>query len=328
MIITRAPLRLALGGGGTDLPFYSSKFGGSLSLATINKYNYIVVEKRDFYEDFLIRYSKTERVKKVEDIQHTRIKAALQYLEITDPLGITSFADVPSGTGLGSSSAFLVALLKALHAYKREEVSSKRLAEEAAHIEIEILKEPIGKQDQYAASYGGILHLEIDKNGNVIPSPVSIANMVAEELDNNLLLFSTNIARSASAVLEKQKQSAESDEEKMKHMHMIKDIGLEIKKSFEDGDVNKFGKWLNVHWETKKRFGSMMSSTEIDDYYELGLKHGAKGGKLVGAGGGGFLMFYCENNKIQLREAMKNEGLRELPFRFDFDGCKILYNAR
>jgi D-glycero-alpha-D-manno-heptose-7-phosphate kinase len=328
MIVTRAPLRLTIGGGGTDLPFYSSKFGGNLVAAAINKYNYIIVEKRDFYNDLFIRYSKTENVKKVKDIQHTRIKAALEYLDIHDPIEITALADVPAGTGLGSSSTFLVALLKALHTYKREEISAKRLAEEAAHIEMEILKEPIGKQDQYLASYGGILNLQIEKNGNVIPSPINISHSTLEELEANTLLFSTGISRSASSVLSDQKQKAESDEEKMNHMHSIKEIGLDITKALETGDVSKFGKWLNVHWESKRKFGNKMTSSKIDSHYELALQNGAIGGKLVGAGGGGFLLFYCENNKQKLRGAMEREGLKELPFRFDTEGCKVVYHGK
>ncbi len=327
MIVTRAPLRLSIAGGGTDLPFYSSKFGGSLVTAAINKYIYIVLEKRDFYDEFLVRYSKMEYAKKLDDIQHTRAKAALKYLDIDEPLEITSIADVPSGTGLGSSGAYLVALLKALHAYKRENVSAKKLAEEAADIEINILKEPVGKQDQYASSFGGLISLEIEKNGNVIASPLNISYSALEELETNNLLFHTGFSHSASQVLSEQKKQAESDEEKMKQMHIIKDIGKEIRKSLEQGDIKKFGKWLNVHWETKKKF-SGMSSAEIDKSYELGLKNGAIGGKLVGAGGGGFLLFYCDTKKQQLRDAMQRAGLRELPFKFDIEGCKILYEGR
>lgn len=328
MIVVRAPLRLPLGGGGTDLPFYSSKYKGLMFSAAINKYIYIIVEKRDFYDDFFIRYSQTEVAKNIRDIQHTRIKAALEYLKINEPIEITSIADVPAGTGLGSSSTFLVALLKALHIYKKEDVSAKILAEEAANIEMNILKEPIGKQDQYMASFGGILNLEIEKNGEVMISPLNISYSTLEDLENNLLLFNTGVVHSTTDIIADQKKNAESDEEKMKQMHIIKDIGIEMKKSLEAGDTLRFGKWLNVHWETKKRFSKKMSSSKIDDYYELGLKNGAVGGKLVGAGGGGFLLFYCENKKKQLREAMLKAGLKELPFRFDREGCKLLYEGK
>lgn len=328
MIITRAPLRLSIGGGGTDLPFYSSKFGASLVTAAIDKYIYIIVEKRDFYDEFIIKYSKTEHVKRVQDIQHTRVKAALEYLNITEPLEIVSIADVPSGTGLGSSSAFLVALLKALHAYKKEQVSPKKLAEEACEIEINILKEPIGKQDQYASAYGGLLNLEIDKNNNVNATPLNVSYSTLEQIEQNSLMFFTNIERSASEVILDQTKKAESDEDKMNQMHIIRDIGLEIKKALEQGETKRFGQWLNVHWETKKKFTNKMSSPEIDKYYETALKNGALGGKLVGAGGGGFLLFYCEDKKRQLREAISKLGLKELPFRLDMEGCKILYEGK
>ncbi len=328
MIVTRAPLRISLGGGGTDLPFYSSKFGGSMVSAAINKYNYIIIKKRDFYDEFLIRYMQTETVSNVKDIKHTRIKAALELLEISDPIEITSLADVPAGTGLGSSSTFLVALLKGLHTYKKEDVSTKKLAEEAAYIEMEVLKEPIGKHDQYISSYGGVINLEIDKHGNSIVSNVNMSYSTLEELENNTLLFSTGISRNAGEVLSDLKHSSEMNPEALEQMHIIKDIGKEIRKVLEEGKTTKFGKWLNVHWEAKRKAGDKMSSNKIDDYYELGLRNGAIGGKLVGAGGGGFLMFYCENNKSQLREAMREAGLKELPFKFDMDGCKVLYDGR
>lgn len=328
MIVTRAPLRISIGGGSTDLPFYYSKFGGNLVSAGLDKYIYIIVEKREFYEEFLIRYSKTEMVKNVKDIKHTRIRAALEFLSITEPIEITSLADVPAGTGLGSSSSFLVALLKALHTYKKEDVSSKRLAEEAAHIEMEVLKEPIGKQDQYVASHGGLLSLEIEKNGNVIVSPLNISHETTSEIENNLLLFSTGISRSTRSPLLEQKKSCESEDSKMQQMHVIRDVGKEVKKTLEFGDPSKFGKWLSVDWEARRDITDKMSTKEIDDLYELGLRNGAIGGELVGAGAGGFLLFYCDNKKKQLRGAMANAGLKELHFKFDTDGCKILYNIR
>jgi len=328
MIIVRAPLRISLGGGGTDLPVYSSKFGGALISTAIDKYIYIILERRNFYNKFLIRYSETELVKKVDDIKHTRIKAALKYLNIKDPLEITSLADVPAGTGMGSSSAFLVALLKALHAYKKEDISNKRLAEEAADIEMNILKEPIGKQDQYMAAFGDILNLEIEKNGKVIVNTIDASYTTLEELENNLLLFSTGIKHSATEIISNQKKNLETDEEKMKQMHLIKEIGNEIKNALEKGDTQKVGRWLNVHWESKKKFSDKMTSNKINSFYESGIKNGALGGKLVGAGGGGFLMFYCGDNKNKLRNAMEKAGLKELPFRFDREGCKIIYQGK
>lgn len=327
MIVVRAPLRISIGGGGTDLPFFSSKYGGSLISAAIDKYIYIIITKRGFYDDFLIRYSKIENSKRVKDIQHTRIRAALEYLNINEPLEMTSIADVPAETGLGSSSTFLVALLKALYAYKREDVSAKKLAEEAAEIEMNILKEPIGKQDQYISSFGGVIHLDIDKKGNVTVSQLNTSYSTLEDLENNLLLFSTGIKRSAVKIIEDQKKNLESNKEKMEQMKLIKEIGKEIKKALEKGEPSKVGKWLNVHWEAKKNFSKKMSSDDINKFYEIALKNGATGGKIVGAGGGGFLMFYCENHKGKLREAMQQLGLKEMPFRFDKEGCKIIYQG-
>lgn len=326
MIITKAPLRLSLGGGGTDLPFFSEKYGGNLTSVAINKYIYIIIHGRQFYDNYLIRYSKTETAKVVDEIVHTRIKATLKYLNIEDRLEIITVADVPSMTGLGSSSSFLVALLKALHLYKGELVSNFQLAEEAAEIEMKILNEPIGKQDQYLAAFGGLINLEINKNGKVMVSPLDISLEVLKNLENNLLLFNTEIKHSAKDVIEEQKKSLESDHEKMNQMKVIKDLGAEIKESLELGDLQKFGKWMNVHWETKRNFSKGMSNKKIDELYKLGLKEGAIGGKLVGAGGGGFLLFYCENNKDQLRRCMKEQRLKELNFKFDHEGCKEIYN--
>ena len=328
MIIVRAPLRISLGGGGTDLPFYSSKFGGSLISAAIDKYVYIIIERRKFYDEFCIRYSKTEIVKDIKDIKHTRIREALKYLDIKEPLEITSLADVPAGTGLGSSGSFLVALLKALHTYKKEDISVKRLAEEASYIEMNILKEPIGKQDQYLAAFGDVINLEIEKNGKVLVSTIDASYSTLEELENNLLLFSTGIKHSTIDVISDQKKNLEADEDKMNQMHMIKDIGIEIRSALERGDTSKVGKCLNAHWESKRKFSKKMTSDKIDSFYELGINNGALGGKLVGAGGGGFLLFYCENNKDKLRAAMKGAGLKEMPFRFDKEGCKIIYQGR
>ena len=327
MIVVRAPLRISIGGGGTDLPFFASKYGGSLTSAAIDKYIYMIIEKRYFYNDFLIRYSKIENPKKIEDIDHLLVKEALKYLDIKDPVEITSIADVPSNTGLGSSSAFLVALLKGLHTYKQEDVSAKRLAEEAADIEINILKAPIGKQDQYISSFGGVIHLDIDKKNNVVVSPLDVSYSTLEDLENNLLMFRIGEARSASEILSNQAKEAESEENKMKQMIVIKEIGEDIKKALEKGDTKKFGQWLNVHWESKKSFGKM-TSPEINNAYEIALQNGAVGGKIVGAGGGGFLMVYCETHKEKLREAMKKLGLKEMPFRFDREGCKVIYNGK
>jgi D-glycero-alpha-D-manno-heptose-7-phosphate kinase len=192
---------------------------------------------------------------------------------------------------------------------------------------MDILGEPIGKQDQYASAFGSILELIIDQRGNVEVSPLNISYSTLEELENNLLMFSTGIKRSATEIITNQKKEVENDEEKMKQMHFIKEIGLETKKCLEEGNVQKFGRWLNVHWETKRKFSNKMSSDQIDNFYQKGIENGALGGKLIGAGGGGFLLFYCDKNKKQLREALLKEGLKELPFRLDADGCKLIYQS-
>lgn len=325
MIVTKTPLRLPLGGGGTDIPFYYSKNRGFLVTAAINKYIYITVHERKFYDESLLKYSQIEHVKAVDEIKHTRIREALRLLDIKEPLEITSMADVPSQTGLGSSSSFLVGLLNALHAYKREFVSVANLAEEACKIDIEVLKEPIGKQDQYAAAYGGLMQMDINQKGRVMVSRLDITQDTIEELQRNLFLFYTGITRDASEVLLSQKKNVESTS--MEGMDQIKKIGHEIKKALENGDTRRFGEWLNVHWETKKTFSNKMTNDEIDRWYNLAIENGAIGGKVIGAGGGGFFMFYCDRNQKEFRKSMANSGLKELDFKFEFDGSKILFNA-
>ena len=327
MIVTKTPLRLPIGGGGTDLPYYYAKNKGFLITATINRYIYITIHERKFYQETLLKYSKIEYVKGIDEIKHTRIREALRLLNINDPLEITSMADVPAQTGLGSSSSFLVGLLNALHAYKREFVSVANLAEEACKIDIEILKEPIGKQDQYAAAYGGIIQMEINQKGKVIVSRLDITQDTIEELQRNLFLFYTGITRDASEVLLDQKKKAEKSPDSLEVMGQIKKIGFEIKKALENGDTRRFGEWLNVHWETKKGLSSKITNPDIDRWYNLAIENGAIGGKVIGAGGGGFFMFYCDRNQRDFRKAMINNGLKELEFKFEFDGSKILFNA-
>jgi D-glycero-alpha-D-manno-heptose-7-phosphate kinase len=327
MIITRTPLRLPLGGGGTDLPFFYPKFGGELVTAAVDKYIYISVSERKFHDDFKISYSQTENVKDIADIKNTRVRAALQLLNITRPLEINSISEVPGNSGLGSSSAFLVGLLKALHTYKGESVSSRMLAEEAAKIEIEILNEPIGKQDQYASALGGINHLKINKDGIVFCNSLNFSSEVVREMERNMHMFFTGIRRDAVEVIKDQSRAV-SDEEKMNSMKTIKDIGVEVRGCIEKGDLKKFGRLLNLHWETKKKTSDKMSSKKIDDWYDLALKNGALGGKIMGAGGGGFFIFYCDNNIREFIQAMESAGLMHIPFRLDMEGSKILLDTR
>jgi len=326
MIISRTPVRLPLGGGGTDLASYYSKFGGFFVSAAIDKYNYIAVKRR-FENGFRISYSKTEITDSVEKIQQPIIREALKLLNIKDYLEIVSIADVPGRSGMGGSSSYAVGVLNALHSFKRESVPPQTLAEEACHIEIDILKEPIGKQDQYVASFGGINCYEIERDGVVHVSPLNVSSHSVAELESNLLLFYTGIKRDASQILGRQKLNEEKGIKRVvESMHEIKRIGYEIGDSLARGDLRRFGELLDVHWRTKKNLSEQVSNDRIDQLYEKAKRNGALGGKIMGAGGGGFFVFYSENGKERIRDAMTREGLKEVRFRFDFDGSKTLLN--
>ncbi len=324
MIITRSPLRISLGGGGTDLPSYYKDHKGFLIAAAIDKYVYITLH-HTFVQELIIKYSKMEKVSRVEDVQHPIIRESLNLVGITDPyLEITSMADIPAGTGLGSSGSFTTALLKALHAQKKNLVHPETLAEQACYIEIERLKEPIGKQDQYIAAYGGITCFEFQNDGKVNAWPLKISHETLYNLEDNLLLFFTGYSRSASSILKEQDdKSKKKDKSMIENLHFVKDLGYKSKDAFESGDLNEFARIMREHWDFKKKRSGSMSNSHIDELYELGLKNGALGGKLIGAGGGGFLMFYSED-KRRLRHAMTEAGLQEVRFRFDFEGTKIV----
>jgi D-glycero-alpha-D-manno-heptose-7-phosphate kinase len=328
MILSRAPTRITLGGGGTDLESYYSKFGGFLIAGAVNKYCTIMASRR-FYDSIRLTYSQTEIKDNVDEIEHRIFRAALEFTGVNRGIELHSAADVPAGCGLGTSSSFTVALLNALHAYKRDFVSQKQLAEEACHIEIDILKEPIGKQDQFMAAFGGLTCLTFDRNGDVLVEPLRISREVAEQLESNLLMFFTGTERSASEILREQDQkSKENDPNMTQNLHQIKDIGLETRKHLEKGDIDMLGELFHVHWEIKKKRSSKMSNPKIDECYELARKRGAIGGKLIGAGGGGFLMFYCSNGcKPAVIDAMRSAGLRWEGLHFDLDGAKILVNT-
>ncbi|MCK4223689.1 MAG: hypothetical protein KAX39_00825 [candidate division Zixibacteria bacterium] len=326
MIVTRTPVRIPLGGGGTDLPSYYTQYGGSLLSAAIDKYIYVTVNKR-FEDSIRVSYSETEIAEKTEKIKHPIVRETLKLLGIDSGVEITSIADVPSNTGLGTSSSFTVGLLHALHTYKREKISAKELAEEACFLEIELLKEPIGKQDQYAASYGGVVCLELDRLGNVKVESLHLSEDAKDQLESNTLLFYTGIRRSAGKVLSSQNKATSVKREKtVESLHRIKKIGEETKEAFEKENLDRFGKLLDVHWQTKKKLSNKISSSQVDRWYEIAKNNGASGGKLMGAGGGGFFMFYCNNGKNGFRKIMRKEGLREMPFRLDFEGSKVLVN--
>ena len=327
MIITRTPLRVSLGGGGTDLPFYSKKHGGALVAGTIDKYIYIAVRKR-FYKETRVAYSEIEVVKDNRDIKHPLINEALRLLDINEGMEIVSIADIPSGTGLGSSGAFLVGLLNALHTYKGEFTSKKVLAEEANQIISKVSKGIDGPQDHFATAFGGISHMKIDRSGGVRIGPVNINSGTIRELENNIILYYTSTRRKTSDVLQAQKSAAEKDKEKMENLTKIKQIGMEQRKALEKGNTQRFGKWLNVHCNTKKELTTVMTNPQIDEWYELALQNGALGGKIMGAGGGGFFMFYCDSNQDKFRNAMSDARLVEMPFKFDFDGTKVIFNGQ
>ncbi len=296
MILSRAPTRITLGGGGTDLRSYYSKHGGFLIAGAINKYCTILANRR-FYDSIRLSYSQMEIKDNVASIEHRIFQAALKLIGIEKGIELHSAADVPAGCGLGTSSSFTVSLLNALHAYKKEFVSQKQLAEEACRIEIDILGEPIGKQDQYLAAFGGLICLTFDKNGEVLVEPLRISSESLDQLEGNILLFFTGKERSASEILSEQDEKCKhGDPEMTDNLHQIKEIGLETRKYLENGQVNMLGELLRTHWEIKKKRSRGMSDPFIDECYEVARKNGAAGGKLIGAGGGGFLMFYCENN--------------------------------
>ena len=324
MIITRSPLRVSLGGGGTDLPSYSREHGGFLIAGAIDRYVYINVHRR-FVDGFLLKYSRLEEASSMDEIQHPIIREALRAVRIESTnLEITSMADIPAGTGLGSSGSFTTALLKALHAHKKHLIHPHELAEQACHLEIDVLQEPIGKQDQYIAAYGGITCFEFSKGGSVKAWPLAISEETLFNLEDNLLLFFTGYSRSASTILKEQDdRSKRADAEMTENLHFIKELAFCSKQALEKGDVIEFGRLMNVHWEHKKRRSAGMSSQRIDEWYDYAMANGAVGGKLIGAGGGGFLMFYA-GDKTRLRHAMREKGLKEVRFRFDFEGTRII----
>jgi D-glycero-alpha-D-manno-heptose-7-phosphate kinase len=324
MIIARSPLRVTLGGGGTDLPSYYEKFGGFLIAAAIDRYVYITLHDT-FVPDLIVKYSELERVPEASKLQHPILRESFALLGMDGHfLELTSMADIPSGTGLGSSGSFTTALLKALHAYKRSLVHPADLAAQACEVELDRLKEPIGKQDQYIAAYGGITCFKFLENGKVEAWPLKLSKETRDNLEDNLLLFFTGYSRSASAILKEQDQKSKADDKGMiENLHFVKDLGLQSQRALEGGDLPEFARLMDVHWQQKKQRSGGMSNPKINDWYDLAMAHGALGGKLIGAGGGGFLMFYTED-KVKLRHAMTKAGLQEVRFRFDFEGTKLV----
>jgi D-glycero-alpha-D-manno-heptose-7-phosphate kinase len=324
MIISRSPLRISLGGGGTDLPSYSEQHTGFLIAAAIDKYVYITLHDT-FVTDLIVKYSKLERVPIASQLEHPIIREAMAMLEITgQSMELTSMADIPAGTGLGSSGSFTTALLKALHAWKKNLVHPAELAEQACEIELNRLHEPIGRQDQYISAYGGITCFNFLPGGKVEAWPLKISDETICDLEDNLLLFFTGYSRSASAILREQDiKSKVADASMIENLHFVKDLGFQSQRALETGKLNEFARLMDVHWQRKKERSGGMSNAKINEWYDLAMVNGALGGKLIGAGGGGFLMFYADN-KTKLRHAMRCAGLKEVRFRFDFEGTKLV----
>lgn len=322
MIITRTPLRISIGGGGTDLPSYYEQFGGFVISAAINKYIYITVN-RTFRPGYLLKYAETEHVQTINEIQHGLLRETLRLMEIEPMVETVSIADVPAGTGLGSSGSFTVGLLHALRAYKRLKISAEELAQTANHIEMTILGEPCGKQDHYIAAYGGLTCQEYHPDGTVTVSPLKLAEATLKDLSENMMLFFTGYSRAAAEILDDQKKKTEKgDSGMLDSLHFIKDLGVRIKDGLEAGDALGFAELMNEHWEHKKARSKNISNDHVNALYELARENGALGGKLVGAGSGGFLLFYTLD-RPKLRAAMSKEGLQEMDFAFDFDGSTV-----
>jgi D-glycero-alpha-D-manno-heptose-7-phosphate kinase len=326
MIISRTPFRLSLGGGGTDLPSYYRKYGGFFVSGAVDHYMYISLS-RSFDRDALrVSYSATELVSGAHEVSHGTVREALQLLRIEGGLEIVSTAEAPSSAGLGSSASFCVGLLTALHSYLRQEVPRKELAEEACHIAMDRLNGPSGKQDEYAATFGGISCYEIDSCGTVTISPLELPTDTLAELEASILMFYTGITRSASSVLRKQ-QDAIKDGEAVEKMHRIKALGIQSRDALVEGELTRFGELMCEHWLVKRGVIDEMTAAPIDRWISKALRNGALGAKLVGAGGGGFLMAFCNNGRTKLRRAMAEEGLVEHRFSFDFEGSKVIYNV-
>ena len=316
-----------MGGGGTDLPSYYRNHEGFLIAAAIDKYVYVNV-MRPFDEGIYLKYSQMENVQQTSEVKHPIIREALQLIGFKTPqIEITTLADIPAGTGLGSSGSFTTALLKALYTHRKRHLHQEELAELACHIEIDRLQEPIGKQDQYVAAVGGVTCFTFHKNDKVTAEPLGISMDTLFDLEDNLLIFFTGFSRSASGILKDQKtRSQHNESEMLNNLHYVKDLGYRIRDALLKGRTQLFGELMHEHWEHKKRRSDGMSNHKIDEWYELGMNNGALGGKLVGAGGGGFLMFYA-SDRNKLRQALAHAGLKEVRFKFDFEGTKVVMSS-
>lgn len=327
MIITRTPFRITLGGGGTDLSSYYSKYGGFIFSFTLDKYMYINVNRPTIDDLIRVKYSDSETVRTLDELKHEIARECCRKVGIHKNIEISSMADIPAGSGLGSSSTYTVGLLKALHTLIRDFISITDLAEEACEIEIDILKKPMGKQDQYLATFGGFLILEIARDGPVEVSNAKVSRQTLDELKKNLIIFYTGKSRINKKILGAQnKATLKNEKQVLDSLHYIKESGYKILEIVESGNITELGNMLDEHWKYKKKMAKGITNPRFDQLYELAKENGAIGGKISGAGGGGFFTFYCEDKQAQLRSAMENAGLKELRYDFDFEGTKILAN--
>lgn len=325
MIISRTPFRISFVGGGSDMATFYSGHQGAVLSTSIDKYMYISSHKYFYKDQIQVKYSRTETVNNLDDLQHPLLREALRKTGITGGIEISSIADIPAGTGMGSSSSFTVGLLHNLYAINRQYVTHEELASKACEIEIDILKEPIGKQDQYAASYGGLNIIYFNQDGSVKVEPLYIKNSTYQALEDNLIMFYLGSQRKASDILSEQKQNA-SETEKSNILKQMVSLVFDLRHCLYSENLSDFGKILHENWLLKQKLASKISNAEIDEIYKTGLKNGAEGGKLLGAGGGGFMLFYCEKeNQDKLISALKKFGT--LDFKFEHDGSKIIYFA-
>ena len=329
MIISRTPFRITLGGGGTDLPSYYEYHGGFIFSFCLSKYMYVCLNRPSADDLIRLKYSISESVESVEELQHDIAKACLKRVGINSKIEIASLSDIPAGSGLGSSSTYTVGLLNALYSIQGHYKSLEFLADEACTIEMDILKKPMGKQDQYLAALGGFVRLDIDKKGVVTPTKINIEKSITNELNRNMLIFYTGQQRKNNKILNEQDSSTKkNNEEVLNSLHYIKESGYTILDIVQSGKLDNLGLMFKDHWEMKKKLSSGVTNDTIDSIYDTALKNGAIGGKISGAGGGGFFTFYCNKNHASLRSAMASKGLKELNYSFDLDGSKIISNHR
>lgn len=327
MIISRAPVRFSLGGGGTDLPSYSNVHGGFVVAAAIDRYVYVCANQR-FYDTIRLSYSKTEIIDDIDKVEHAIFREALRMTGVTRGIELVSIGDVPANSGLGSSSTFTVALLNALHIYRQHAASTQQLAEEACRLEIDILKEPIGKQDQYIAAFGGVTAFTFNPDGTVEPERLPVEPAVLDELESNLLIFYSGVERKASDVLAEQRKTITANADgAVERMHRIKALGHETRRILLSGQLDQYGELLHEHWMNKRRLASNMTDARIDETYEAARAAGAVGGKLMGAGGGGFFMFYVRPaDRRNVYAALVARGLKPLRFHFEPFGARTVAN--